>query len=259
MLAVLLIALPAGAEDPLNTVRAFCQADGRGARIAPRSWPDIADLVTWPLEPAWDHVHLIRGFELSTPEVVDGGVDVVVQYTITADVEANIVERDERVESRTYRLVRGDDGVWRIRAPAPPPYIFESDADPDALAALLDPASPSYLSNSAFAWHMLRDAGWAVAYADTTDLGGATDFTVERSAEVGDLALYYAGDQPYHVGIVESEDSVVSATLNGGIRRAPFGTFAGEIRYLRPVATVRSTPVAEPKPAAEKKPKRAKK
>ena len=64
----------------------------------------------------------------------------------------------------------------------------------------------------------------------------APDFSTERTAEIGDLALYYDGDRPYHVGVVESDETVVSATLNGGIRRTPFGAFAGEIRYRRPVA-----------------------
>jgi hypothetical protein len=239
-------ATPARADDPLNTVRAFCQADGRGSRLDPRSWPSVADLVSWPLEPAWDRLYLIHGFQLGTPEWVDGGLEVVVQYSITAEITANVVERSDRVEPRTYRLVRGDDGAWRVRAPAPPPYVFETDADADALAALLEPGGSSYLSNSAFAWRMLRDAGWTVPYVGTAGLANAAEFTVERTAEVGDLALYFDGEQPYHVGIVESEDTIVSATLNGGIRRTPFGAFAGEIRYRRPLASARATPTAEP-------------
>lgn len=231
-----MVSATAHAIDPLNTMRAFCQADGRGARVDPRTWPRIAALVTWPLEPAWDHIYLIRGFELGTPQLRDGGVEVEVQYTITAEVQSNVVEEAERVETQTYHLVRGDEGLWRIRAPAPPPYLFASGADAPALAALLDPAGSTYVSDSAFAWRMLRDAGWAIEYTATAGLGTAPGFTSERTARVGDLALYYDGEAPYHVGIVDSDDTIVSATLNGGIRRTPFGAFAGEIRYRRPVA-----------------------
>lgn len=244
---ILLIVSRAHAADPLNTMRAFCQADGRGERVDPLRWPGIAGLVTWPLEPAWDHLYLIRGFQLGTPESRDGEVEVAVQYTITAEVRSSGVKEEERVETRTVRLVRGDGGVWRIRAPAPPPHVFASEADGEALAALLDPEASPYLSDSAFAWRLLRGAGWAIPYADTTALATASDFTPERSAEVGDLVLYFDGDQPYHVGIVESEDTIVSATLNGGIRRTPFGAFAGEIRYRRPVATAKATPTAAPR------------
>jgi hypothetical protein len=247
-LILLLAAAPARAADPLNTMRAFCQADGRGARVDPQSWAAVADLVTWPLEPAWDHVYLIRGFELRTPERRDGEIEVVVQYTVTAEVRSGVVTEQERVEERTYRLVRGEDGVWRIRAPAPPPHLFASEADAEALAALLDPVDPRYTSNSAFAWRLLRDAGWSIPPADTAGFASSPDFTAERTAEVGDLVLYYDGDQPYHVGVVESEETVVSATLNGGLRRTPFAAFPGEIRYRRPIATAMSAPTAAPAP-----------
>lgn len=246
--ALLTVALASGAAavDPLNTVRAFCQADGRGDRIDPRRWAAVADLVAWPLEPAWDHLYLIRGFELGTPQLREGGLDVAVQYTITAEVRSSVVTKEERVETRLLQLVRDDDGQWRIRAPAPPPFVFATEADEDALAALLAPEGSPYLSDSAFVWRMLRSAGWTMPYADTTALATAPDFTSERSAEVGDLAVYYDGDQPYHVAIVESEESIVSSTLNGGIRRTPFGAFAGEIRYRRPVASVVATPTPPP-------------
>ena len=42
--------------------------------------------------------------------------------------------------------------------------------------------------------------------------------------------------------MVESDDRVVSTTVNGGLRRTPFGAFAGEIRYLRPGAAPPDTP-----------------
>jgi len=252
LLAILLIALwgsDALAADPLNTVRAFCQADGRGERLDPRRWEQLADLVTWPLEPAWDRVYLIRGFQLGTPQRHDDGVDVEVQYTITAEAHSNIVAEGERVETRLFQLVRGDDGVWRVRAPALPPHVFASEADPKALAELLAAEGSSYVSDSAFVWQLMRSAGWTMPYADTLALARAPDFTTERTAEVGDLVLYYDGEQPYHVGIVESEDTVVSATLNGGIRRTPFGGFAGEIRYRRPLITALATPTPEPEPS----------
>lgn len=244
---------PARAVDPLKTMRAFCQADGNGARIDPYSWSSVADLVTWGLEPAWDHLYLIRGFELGTPEWRDGSLAVDVQYTITGEVRSSVVTNAVRVETRTYRLERGDDGKWRIRAPAPPPYLFESEVDPDALATLFDPNDPNYLSASAFVWRMLRDSGWTMPYADTAGLGTSTDFTSERSAEIGDLALYYDGEQSYQVGIVDSEDTIVCSTLNGGIRRVPFAAFAGEIRYRRPIAALIATPTPEPKPTKAKR------
>src|ERR1700690_1669226 len=88
------------AVDPLNTMRAYCQADGRGERLDPRTWPRVADLVTWPLEPAWDHLYLIRGFEIGAPQLRDGDVQVDVQYVISGEVRSSVVKEVERVETR---------------------------------------------------------------------------------------------------------------------------------------------------------------
>jgi hypothetical protein len=245
-LAVVLGIAPARAADPLATVRAFCRADGDGARLTAGSWPAVADMVDWQLEPAWDHVRLIAGYQVGTPRSAAGRVDVEVQYTVTAEVRSSGVKRERRVESRTYTLVPDGGGGWRLRAPPAPPYVFESQADADALRALLDPEESSYVSAPALVSRLLRGADWEIPYADVAELATAPGFMPERTAEVGDLALYYDGASPYHVGIVESEDSVVSSTLNGGIRRTPFGAFAGEIRYRRPFVGALVTPTPTP-------------
>ncbi len=238
----------ARAVDPLNIMRAFCQADGRGDRLDPRTWPRIAGLIGWSLEPAWDHVFLIRGFELGTPQRRDGAVEIEVRYTVLSNVRSNVVEDAPRVETHVYRLAPIESGGWTIQPPAPPPYIFENMADAPVLAGLLDPGSGDYVSDSAFVWRMLRDAGWPLDYADVATLASSDAFTTERTAQVGDVAIYYDRDQPYHVGIVESDEAMVSATLNGGIRRTPFGAFAGEVRYRRPIATSPALTWDEPTP-----------
>jgi hypothetical protein len=230
-----LCAAPATAADPLATVRAFCRADGHGARLNASTWPEVAGLVEWPLEPAWDHVRLIAGYEVGTPRQSGGRVEVEVQYTVVADVRAGGVKRERRVESRGYALAADGAGGWRLRGPPAPPYVFESQADPDALRALLDPDDSPYLSASALVSRLLRGAEWEIPYTDVASLASSPHFAPQRTAEIGDLALYYDGDRPYHVAMIDSDETVVSATLNGGIRRTPFGAFAGEIRYRRPV------------------------
>ncbi len=240
----------------MKIVRLFVQADGHGDRLDPLRWETVAPLVAWPLEPAWDHLFLMRGFELGTPQRKDGAVEVEVKYTVTAEIRSSGVTPTERVEVRTYRLDSDQDGNWRIRGPAPAPYIYDTKADPDALVALLSPDDSPYVSNSAFVWRMLRGAGWLIAYATTADLAISSDYTAARTAEVGDLVLYLDGDHAYHVGIAESEDTVVSATLNGGIRRTPYNAFAGEIRYRHPVAAVMETATPDPDATPTRRPRR---
>ncbi|MDX2165463.1 MAG: hypothetical protein SF182_00300, partial [Deltaproteobacteria bacterium] len=246
LLAVLLgWPAPAAAADALRVARAFCQADGRGARLGAGSWSAVAPMVAWSLDPAWDRIHLISGFQLGDPRRRGDTTEIEVQYTIVADVTAAGVVREPHVETRTLTLEPTGDGSWRLRGPPAPPFVFASEADADALAELLDPANGQYLSNSGFVWSLLRDAGWELPHRNVTDLPSAPGYGAQRTANVGDLALYYDHGTPYHVAMVESDDRVVSATLNGGLRRTPFGAFAGEIRYLRPGA---ATPTPAPTP-----------
>ena len=237
-------------------MRAFCQADGNGARLRGSTWPAVAPLVAWGLEPAWDHLHLIRGYEIGTPATRDGLIDVEVKYTLARRCAAAACAPD-RIETRRYMLEPNDAGGWRLRGPPPPPYVFASQADADALAALLSPEDSTYQSNSAFVWHLLRDAGLDLPTATPPTCRAAFGLRAERTANVGDLALYYADGVPYHVAMVDSDDGVVSATLNGGLRRTPFGAFAGEIRYLRPVSAAdlppTPTPAATPTPARRRR------
>ncbi len=217
-------------------MRAFCLADGRGARLSASAWPSVAPLVGWALEPAWDHINLIHGYEMGTPRTRDGVVEVEVRYSVVGTVDSRGSESASRVESQTFTLEPDGAGGWRLRPPAPPPYVFDSEADGATLAALLAPQDSPYLSNSAFVWQLLRNAGWETPYTPTGALAQAPGFSAPPTANVGDLVLYYRAGTPYHVGMVESPDTVVSATLNGGIRRTAFDAFAGDIRYLRPLA-----------------------
>jgi hypothetical protein len=246
---------PARAVDPLAVLRSFCQADGNGARMRAATWPAVAPLVAWSLEPAWDHLYLIHGYEIGTPAVQDDRIVVEVKYTLARTVRSSGARPDARVESRRLALEPDESGGWRLSGPPPPPHVFASQADPDTLVALLAPEGSPYQSNSAFVWHLLRDAGFELPYADTAALPTAFGLRAERSANVGDLVLYYADGIPYHVAMVDADDTVVSATLNGGLRRTPFGAFAGEIRYLRPVseADLPPTPAPAATPARERR------
>lgn len=249
MLAALALgAAPAAAADPLDVLRAFCQADGNGVRLRAATWPTVAPLVGWGLEPAWDHLHLIHGYQIGTPSTRDGAIVVDVEYNLAQTVRSTGARAESRTDKRRYTLEANGAGGWQLRGPPPPPYVFASQADPDALVALLKPDDSPYQSDSAFVWHLLRSAGFDLPYADTADLPTAFGLRPERTANVGDLAVYYANGAPYHVGLVESDDGIVSQTLNGGLRRTPFGAFAGEVRYLRPVSDADLPPT--PTPAA---------
>lgn len=246
----------AAAVSAMDTVHAFCRADGRGERILVRTWPTFAPLIQWGLEPAWDHVVLIDSYEVSDPRYDDAEHAVVtVTYHVAADVEAGHVTREPREETRVFRLVADESRTWRIVGPPPAPHVFLSQVEPDAMAASLEPTTGDFLSSAAFVQHFLDGAGWdltSFAVSGTPTLGELTDVTTPA---IGDIVLYYDGDAPYHIGVLESEDVVLSATLNGGIRRAPVDAFAGKVRYRRPRASARVTTPTGPASKAKGKPR----
>lgn len=236
--------------DPLKVVRVFCRADGLGDRLQPSTWIKVAPLVTWRLEPAWDELRLIRGYEMGTPRLREDGVEVEVTYTVSGDLRAGKVSRGVRLESRTYRLTTEDDGGhWKIVGPPPVPYLFESEADVDALAALLEPNDSSYVSNSAFVWHFLRRDHPDLPYRDTAALPNAIYLVETKEPKPGDVALFLDGDVPIHVGIVEADDVVVSATMNAGVWRGAAERLPGTVQY-RSVDTSLIGIAAEASPTA---------
>jgi hypothetical protein len=234
--ALVIAACPAPASAapyPLDVARAFCQADGAGARLRPATWPAIAPLVTWQLEPAWDRVRLVSGYQIHPPRFVVDHVEIDVQYTVVADIEAEQITDTASFSSVTLVLVGDDTAGWRITGPPPPPHVFASQFDAGTLRHELGADSSVYLSDSVFVWRMLRDAGWAIPYRSVRQLRAPEVFAAVTDPKPGDLALYFAATEPYHVGFITADGQVASATANVGLMRTSPDVFEGAILYLR--------------------------
>jgi hypothetical protein len=134
--------------------------------------------------------------------------------------------------------------------------VFLTQVDPDEMAASLDSDAGSFLSNTAFVRRFLSGAGWELPPLSARDLPALMELGEVTNPSLGDLVLYYDDQTPYHVGVLEADEVVLSATLNGGVRRAPLGAFAGKVRYRRPLASARvltPTPVKAPQAKAKNK------
>jgi hypothetical protein len=240
-----LAAAPVMATDPLTTMREFCRADGLGDRLRPHAWASLAPLVTWQLEPAWDHVILIRGYEIRTPRRAGNAVEIEVVYTVSGEVLAGQNVTWSGLRSHTYVLdLDPETDTWHVRGPPPAPHVFESKVDREAMAKLLDPKNFEYMSASLLVWQTLRESDSKTPFANVAQLSSAPHLEAARTAQPGDVALYYDGDVCYHAGIVESDREITSATLNAGVLVTPFAAFAGEIRYRR----LKSAPAELPTP-----------
>jgi len=226
------------AADPLATAQAFCRLDGQAERLHPLTWANVAPLVTWQLEPAWDHVKLISAYRLATPRTEGEAVLVNVTYTVVAEVRPGKVLSQARAETAQYRLLKDEGGQrWRLDAPPPVPHVFASQVDAEAMAESLLPGSKGYLSDSALVWKTLSAAHPALPYLSTTELATAPFLSPAEERKPGAVVLYLSGEIAYHVAVLETEDMVRSATLNGGVQRSPIDAFAGERRLflVRPV------------------------
>jgi hypothetical protein len=221
-------------EDPLDTVRNFCRLDGVGDRLHPITWARVAPLVDWTLEPAWDRVVLITGYEILGPRADERSSSILVdvRYTVKSVVAADGIDNEPRIETVTYRLVSADGLSWKIAGPPPPPHVFDSRADAEEMAASLRGERGDFLSSSGFLWRAVIGQGNDVPFRVVTRVMDEWPTVEVREPRAGDVVVYYdPNDQPYHAGLVEEGGTVLSATLNRGIQRAPLDAFAGRQRY----------------------------
>jgi hypothetical protein len=251
---VLGVAGPVGAVEfgPQGVVRQFCQADGLGKRVSVAGWDELAPLVAWPFEPAWDHVVLIGGYEVGSPRSIEnGGVWVDVRYAVIGQISALGLDAAVHIETTALRLDAAD-GRWRITGPPPPPHIFSHRVDVESTRHSLEVGGVNFLPNTIFVWRMFQSAGWDIPFVPTTDLLSGVPYRAVNVPKVGDVVVYLRDGVPYHVGLLEARDQVVSSTLNAGIVRATTDAFAGEVKYLRlvqPEPRLEPTPVPSLSPA----------
>lgn len=222
-----------------------------GRRIRVADWDTIAPLVAWPFEPAWDRVVLVGSYQVGAPRGIEQGrVAVDVGYSVLGQVSALGFDTSVHVETVPF-VVEAMEGQWRIVGAPPPPHLFWSYADVERLTRSLEAGDVNFLPNTLFVWWMLRSAGWNVPLVSTADLLSGDHYRVVREARPGDVVVYLRAGLPYHVGLLEADDQVVSSTLNAGIVRGVIGAFAGEVEYLRlvqPEAEDKAIP--DPTPAA---------
>ncbi|MBI3785464.1 MAG: hypothetical protein HY270_18895 [Deltaproteobacteria bacterium] len=218
---------------PQTVVRKFCEADALGARATVQGWPRIAALVEWPLEPAWDRVVLVTSYTVGSPQPADNEqLAVEVRYLVSSIVTADKIDEMPQIESLTFR-VRANGTAWRVVGPPPPPHVFAQEVEAPAMRASLQKGGVNFLSNSLFVWQMFQSAGWKVALQSTADLLSGKAYREVKKPKSGDVIVYLREGVPYHAGILDDQELVVSSTLNAGIMRTAADAFPGEARFLR--------------------------
>ncbi len=239
----------AAVRGPQTVVREFCQADAQGQRVSIQGWAEIAPLVAWAYEPAWDHVLLIAGYQVGSPRTTADNVLVVdVDYTVVGKVRALDGDTDVHVERVSFPLQTAEGMRWRITGPPPPPHLFVNRVDVDQVRQSLQAGAVNFLPNSLFLWQMFQGADWPIEFQPVETLLSGTGFRAVTEPKTGDVIVYLRDGVPYHAGILTADQQVVSSTLNAGIVRTSRDAFPGEVKYVRLVEPAPIPAIARPTP-----------
>jgi hypothetical protein len=227
-----------------------------GARLPGGRLREITGLLSWPFDPAWDRALLITGYRIGpTIPLDDGQLSVDVDYAVVGEATALGFDPGSHMERVTFVLDTPDGTHWRIVSPMVPPHVFGHRVGTEELVAWLKEGRGAFVPSSLLVQQLLQAAGWDVPYIPTTDLLLSSSYGAVESPRKGDLVVYVQNEVPYHVGVLEGADRVISSTLNGGIVRTTANAFLGEVRYLRLIAPpATQTEGAAKAPAPDERP-----
>jgi hypothetical protein len=136
LLAVMLISLNGckGAQEgktPRNTlataeetVKAYCDLDGRGVRLTSESWSKVLPYISWTEEAGWDRTIVIADYRIAkTRKQSESEVTVPVEYQVMGVLSGDYTP-SRRTETISFKVKKTRDG-WKITDPDfMPPHVL---------------------------------------------------------------------------------------------------------------------------------------
>lgn len=99
-------------SSPAEIVQQYCQYDFEGARLSSETWPQVAHLISWEVEPGWDIASGVAGFRVVSEKMSGNKATVQVLYLVTPN---------ELVEFTLQKF----DETWRIVSPIHQPHVSQ--------------------------------------------------------------------------------------------------------------------------------------
>ena len=108
--------------SPDAVVRAFCEADFRGAQTASKTWRELAQYAVWPDAPGWDTFTIVSGYTVSRVRQTSRSAKVRVVYDVLGVLEGEVARRTPERPTVIYSLVRRS-GRWKVASPQLDPHL----------------------------------------------------------------------------------------------------------------------------------------
>jgi hypothetical protein len=106
----------------VGVVRAYCNFDLNTGRISSANFAKLPAYSTWGVEPGWDTVTIVSGFQIVSSKQTDDHAVVEVRWNVLGHMDGERANRDEKPELVDYHL-KLVEKRWKIEAPVIPPHV----------------------------------------------------------------------------------------------------------------------------------------
>jgi hypothetical protein len=107
-----------------ETVKAYCDLDGKGIRLTSETWSKVMPYITWTEEAGWDRTIVIADYRIAkSQKQSDSATTVSVEYQILGDLSGDYTPL-RRTETIKFQVKKTRDG-WKITDPDfMPPHVL---------------------------------------------------------------------------------------------------------------------------------------
>ena len=107
-----------------ETVKAYCDLDGKGARLTSETWSKVLPYIAWTEEAGWDRTIVIADYRIAkTQKQSESAATVSVEYQVMGVLSGDYTP-SRRTETIKFQVKKTRDG-WKITDPDfMPPHVL---------------------------------------------------------------------------------------------------------------------------------------
>lgn len=135
--------------SPVSVVQEYCGLDLKGARLSSQNPLNdkISALVTWPIEPGWDTIVVVRTFEVVSTILGPTKSSVTIRFSVIGNMfGTKIIASQQHKKLVTFVLTKSHDG-WQIESPLIAPHVSVAAAISALNSLLIDEKNPEQIKH----------------------------------------------------------------------------------------------------------------